>query len=343
MPITACFTGHRPNKLSGYNADHYRTFVSQLSDLLVRLSAEYSITRFISGGAQGFDQLAFWAVNKAKSKGLAVYNDVYVPFKGQDRVWHETGPFSRAEYALMLQRADNVTYLRDNPPASRRDSAIWLNQRNEAMVDSSSLVIALTNGDVTGGTANCMAYAKRKGIPVIRLAFDTDNAGNLRITEVIRPGEPANEVITAFRGKHAFLSNMYPASICMPDGNVYACAEAAFQAYKLTDISERKRLFADKNGYEAKKQGRQVPLPPDWTNERLNVMRLVIHMKFSQHAELQQLLIATGNVPLIEGNSWGDTFWGVSQDGHGVGENWLGKILMEERNRLKIQNERGNV
>ena len=34
---------------------------------------------------------------------------------------------------------------------------------------------------------------------------------------------------------------------------------------------------------------------------------------------------------LIEGNEWGDTFWGTCD---GIGENHLGKILMRIRNEM---------
>ena len=43
-------------------------------------------------------------------------------------------------------------------------------------------------------------------------------------------------------------------------------------------------------------------------------------------------LINTGDAILIEGNTWGDTYWGVCD---GVGENRLGKLLMEVREECK--------
>jgi hypothetical protein len=48
---------------------------------------------------------------------------------------------------------------------------------------------------------------------------------------------------------------------------------------------------------------------------------------------LKQLLLATGDKELIEGNTWGDTFWGVC---NGIGQNHLGKILMAKRTELKL-------
>lgn len=44
-------------------------------------------------------------------------------------------------------------------------------------------------------------------------------------------------------------------------------------------------------------------------------------------------LLNTGEAELIEGNTWGDKFWGAVWDKElgWVGQNWLGKLLMEER------------
>lgn len=39
-----------------------------------------------------------------------------------------------------------------------------------------------------------------------------------------------------------------------------------------------------------------------------------------QNEELKQKLLATGNEELVEGNNWGDTFWGMVNE---VGENHL--------------------
>jgi len=48
------------------------------------------------------------------------------------------------------------------------------------------------------------------------------------------------------------------------------------------------------------------------------------------------LLLATGRRRLIEGNIWGDRYWGACQDedGQWVGENRLGELLMEVRRDL---------
>lgn len=54
-------------------------------------------------------------------------------------------------------------------------------------------------------------------------------------------------------------------------------------------------------------------------------------MKFAI-PELKEMLLATGDEELVEGNYWHDTIWGVCD---GVGENHLGKMLMEIREDLR--------
>jgi predicted NAD-dependent protein-ADP-ribosyltransferase YbiA (DUF1768 family) len=54
--------------------------------------------------------------------------------------------------------------------------------------------------------------------------------------------------------------------------------------------------------------------------------------KFTRNQDLKEQLIATGNEELVEGNTWGDIYWGVSR---GRGKNMLGKILMRVREELR--------
>lgn len=54
--------------------------------------------------------------------------------------------------------------------------------------------------------------------------------------------------------------------------------------------------------------------------------------KFTQHKDLAEKLLETGDEELVEGNKWNDTYWGVC---NGKGKNQLGKILMRIREELK--------
>lgn len=140
--------------------------------------------------------------------------------------------------------------------------------------------------------------------------------------------ETNNKTISAFRGKYAFLSNFYETEIyCW--GFKYRNAEAAFQAMK---NPLKAGMFEGLNAKEAKKLGRTVELRKDWEKHKEGYMYTVCLAKFTQKPELEAMLLATGDKVLVEGNTWGDTEWGVCD---GVGKNLLGKILMRIRGELQ--------
>lgn len=133
-------------------------------------------------------------------------------------------------------------------------------------------------------------------------------------------------MIDKFSGKFRFLSNFYPAVVTL-DGWKFPTVEHAFQAAKTLDGNQRRRIQQVVKPGEAKRLGRAVHLRPDWEDMKIDVMRQLLRQKFSEPFLLSQLL-ATGTEELVEGNWWRDTFWGVC---NGVGENRLGKLLMEIR------------
>ena len=146
--ITCCFTGSRPKNLAGYNKSHYTKLVSELTDYLDKFLEAWDnnptfTMKFITGGAQGFDQLAFWAVHNLKTKRSNICNTVYVPFRGQERRWRMDGLFGQREYQLMLKLADEVVYLHDTP--NQNEVRRLLFERNHRMVDNSQHLFALCN------------------------------------------------------------------------------------------------------------------------------------------------------------------------------------------------------
>lgn len=126
------------------------------------------IRRFISGGAQGFDSIAFSAVQILKRSHPDVENVVYIPFYHQDNRWAETGLFSKRAYRKMLNLADNVIVcdaVFDPTTEPFGKTVRKLMERNERMVNDSSIVIGQYPNDswalssTKGGTANCLRYA----------------------------------------------------------------------------------------------------------------------------------------------------------------------------------------
>lgn len=157
-----------------------------------------------------------------------------------------------------------------------------------------------------------------------------------RIDEVLtnRRGE-----VRRFRDDYAFLSNFAKCQIRDFEGNVFTSAEAMFQSYKTTDPKERAK-FAKMSPKQAKAAGRKIKLREDWEEIKFDVMWYTVYQKFHQNSILERKLFDTAGMDLIEGNTWGDKYWGAvptkvpMSDGDVitlVGENRLGQILEQVR------------
>lgn len=142
--------------------------------------------------------------------------------------------------------------------------------------------------------------------------------------------------IVSFTGSHYFLSNFFEAPVRI--GNfTFKTNEAAFQAAKYQAMVGEEQ---DKSDYvasilmastpgETKKLGRRVDINTDaWDSMKVRHMKDIVRAKFDQNHDLRAKLMHTGSGILVEGNDWGDVFWGRC---NGRGMNILGVILMELR------------
>lgn len=138
-------------------------------------------------------------------------------------------------------------------------------------------------------------------------------------------------VINSFSGKYEFLSNFHETPIYY-DGMTYRSVEHAYQAAKTSDLDIRHAIASCRYPGTAKKLGRKIDLRPNWEEQRILVMHQLLSVKFAPGTALAEQLLATGEDILIEGNTWGDTFWGQCD---GKGKNWLGELLMRRRDQLR--------
>ncbi|KAJ6541805.1 hypothetical protein B0H19DRAFT_1174732 [Mycena capillaripes] len=120
-------------------------------------------------------------------------------------------------------------------------------------------------------------------------------------------------------------------------GKRYPTSEHLFQAFKFMenrpDIAEKIRKISEfpRDAFqEAHRQKDNVP--SNWRKVNIAMMEIALEHKFTQHQDLKQELLRTGDAELVE-NSAEDPFWGVGKDGKG--QNELGKAL--ERLRAKIR------
>lgn len=138
-------------------------------------------------------------------------------------------------------------------------------------------------------------------------------------------------IIDSFTGPYRWLSNFWPARVWL-DGEAFPTVEHAYQAAKTLIEADRSRIKGCFTPGDAKRAGRLVALRQDWLAVRVPVMRELLREKFTD-PDLRAKLVATGDAELVEGNTWGDTFWGVCR---GKGENTLGSLLMELREELRM-------
>ena len=137
-------------------------------------------------------------------------------------------------------------------------------------------------------------------------------------------------MIDSFSGEYDFLSNFSP-SIVSFEGEEYPTVEHGYQAAKTLLAEGRLAVKEAATPGLAKKYGRRLKLREDWEKVKIGVMEQLLREKFSD-VELREKLLGTSPHELVEGNWWGDTFWGVCR---GKGENHLGKLLMKIRKEFE--------
>lgn len=135
--------------------------------------------------------------------------------------------------------------------------------------------------------------------------------------------------ITSFSGEFRFLSNFYPCRIVY-EGLDYHSVEHAYQAAK-TEKQFRLPIRAAATPGKAKAMGRRVKLRDGWDDVKEDIMGMLLVQKF-ENDPLRTKLIETYPTQLIEGNNWGDTYWGVCGR---KGKNRLGVLLMRVREELR--------
>ncbi|MCZ4367458.1 NADAR domain-containing protein [Sulfitobacter dubius] len=176
-------------------------------------------------------------------------------------------------------------------------------------------------------------------------------------TEKFIEGLAPNEQIDSFR--KTFLSNFHEVPIRYL-GKDYLSVEHAYQAMKFTEhglasvtqnhldiinknlaprgvavtTEDLPNLFIDPafNAGSSKIAANQLRIlgyvRADWDDVKADIMCQLLIQKFS-YSGLYKMLRDTGDKYLIEGNDWGDTYWGVCGK---RGRNVLGRMLMQIRN-----------
>lgn len=115
-------------------------------------------------------------------------------------------------------------------------------------------------------------------------------------------------------------------------------SEHYFQAMKFKLKSDQEEIRKANSPMLAARMGRdrKRTLRKDWESAKVNIMREALIAKFTQHEDLRELLLGTGDSKIIE-HTTNDDYWGDGGDGRG--KNMLGRLLMEVRTKLRTQKD----
>lgn len=135
-------------------------------------------------------------------------------------------------------------------------------------------------------------------------------------------------MIKQFQNEYRWLSNFWLTDIVI-GSKLYRSAEHYYQACKALNEETHEIIRKLEKPSDAKRYAKNIK----WNIDKIKVMEKTVFEKFNQNEELKKKLILTYPEILQEGNYWHDTFWGVDLK-TGIGDNRLGKILMEVRHKF---------
>ncbi len=167
---TICFTGHRPNKLGGYDYNNETNYkIQRLFETAIVGYIKEGYTHFICGGALGIDQMAFAVCNYLR-KTYPITIELALPYEDMETAWFTDS--SKEFHYKSMTLADKTTMV-DAIPHYNKEGYVgfeaWkLQKRNEYMVDKADLVVAFWNSSA-GGTKNCVDYARQQEKPMVNL------------------------------------------------------------------------------------------------------------------------------------------------------------------------------
>lgn len=134
-------------------------------------------------------------------------------------------------------------------------------------------------------------------------------------------------------------SNLYQRPISF-ENREYPTAEHAYQAGKPSKAEVREWILSAPSPSLVAMAAHGLytwDIVPNWSQIKFERMRQVLRAKFTQHEDLRELLLSTGDLRLVEvgkTNSAVNRVWG---EVNGKGLNMLGVLLMEVRSELRSE------
>lgn len=136
---------------------------------------------------------------------------------------------------------------------------------------------------------------------------------------------------------YGVLSNLYRRSVVF-EGLTFQTSEHAYQAGKARKEAVRNWLMAAPSPalLAMAAHGLYVwDVHPDWSKTKFQRMRDILYAKFTQHKDLQDILLSTENKRLVEVATVDNTVNRLWGEVNGKGQNKLGVLLMEVREQIR--------
>ena len=135
-------------------AQHHQEITKLMMSAIAQWHRESGWVDFISGMALGADTLFAEAVLSLKAADLPIRLVCAVPFAGQERKWTAG---AQSKFRQILSAADQVEIVSPGAYSPQK-----MQVRNQWMVDHAMCVMAVWDGTQSGGTWNCIQYARQR-------------------------------------------------------------------------------------------------------------------------------------------------------------------------------------
>lgn len=159
---TCCFSGHRPSRLPWGDNENDPRCKALKARLLHALEDAYDqgYRHFLCGVAQGTDLYFGEAVLALRTRHPEITLEAAIPFEGQADHWPLEDQLRRK---ALLEGCDYESVVQ------HRYSPTCMHRRNRFMVDRSSRLLAVYDGQPGGGTYSTVLYAIQNHLEIVIL------------------------------------------------------------------------------------------------------------------------------------------------------------------------------
>ena len=220
---------------------------------------------------------------------------------------------------------------------------VWVNEDLGPLSKRKRSIIRMITKEAALQGIDCKSG--KYAIHIDRVKYNSDNLADLPPS--LHPTQlkqmQVNQTTLAYQSEYAPFSNFYacPIKIGIHD---FLCAEQAFQIVRAKTHNKHliaTKIYLSRDVHYIKQLGAEVGTSPEWENRRYEVMYTCLKKKFAQNPDLQELLLKTGDLELVEATP--DVLWdcgatlssNVIRRGGWRGKNKHGEILMVVRNELR--------